>query len=294
MADSNTVLMNLDSKDGTPVLPADWPYAASVTPYYPHVVSHTLIRPLKGVKTIRLKSLELPITSDNVRFQNQSTRLGLVIYASGVEVQTVVAALTTTTYTSIATLVADLNASIVAQGLSMLGGSAVPVVSYVSSATGGASGIPKIIITWAGATGIYTFKVITNGTLYNMGKILLGFNGTETVNAGNASYPTSLISSFSPTLNPDNYYNVQVYSNQMNLSSVNNSSTSATFKLPISATKGVIMFWNDLMGFEQTRDVEGGVAILNSLTVRITDRWGYDLMQQADFSVTLQIECESF
>ena len=112
--------------------------------------------------------------------------------------------MTPSNYTSITTLLADINTQLAA--LTPRNGSNV-VLSYELVN----NNIYKVRATWAGATGNWTFKMVYNPSLYmyRMGEVLLGFT-VDQVSSG-----TTLTARNAPNLNPDNYYNLSIYSNQL-------------------------------------------------------------------------------
>lgn len=274
---STSILLNLDSKDGTFI--ADSTFTALQAGANPHIVNHTLIRPLQNVSKISLKSVELPITADNCRASNNTLRFAVRQVTGGTGSASVT--LTNANYTSITDLLTAMNAQFASQPL--------PCGSPVVMTYGLVNGLYKVSATCANSTGAYTIGVLRSTTIETQFRLtdVLGFTGQET--AANLSVSAT----FGVNLNYDNYYNLLIYSNSLNFSSVNNTAVASTFKIPINAIKGTILFWNDQSGFKQSRDV-GWLGVLNNLTVQITDKWGYDLPCLAQFSLTLELECDSF
>lgn len=276
---SSTIILNLDSKDGT--FGTDTTFTERQPGAIPHIVNHALIRPLQNVKKISLKSVELPITADNIRASNYTTNFTVTEFQNGLSISGADVIFTNTNYTDIASLLTDINAQLATQ--TFVCGTPV-VLTYVL-----VDGLYKVVATCANATGITTFRVLRSATINTKFRMtdILGFTGQE-VQVG-----TSITATYGVNLNYDNYYNLSIYSNQLNFSSTNNTGVPATFKIPINAVNGTILFWNDFAGFRQARTV-GSIGTLNNLTVEITDKWGYHLPCLAQFSLTLELECDSF
>ncbi len=71
-----------------------------------------LFNPLRNIKNIYLKSLEMPITFDNIRSDNTSNVISLKVNNNVIN-----ASLSTKNYTNINTLLSDINAALVASNI---------------------------------------------------------------------------------------------------------------------------------------------------------------------------------
>lgn len=276
MQTTKKVLLSLDSKDGV-FSPVEADFAIQLPGIKMHSCSHTLTRPIKNVSAISLKSVELPITSDNVRTVNYSYALWMQTFNGGDVWQPVVAVMEPGNYTTAASLVAALNTAFT--NLNMISGFK-PTASY--NLIG--NNIYKIVISWAPLANVGSYLRVSGGPTRRAALSLLGFTGDE------VAVGTTVTATYGINLNPDYYYNVSIYNNQIGFTSVSNTSV-GTFKVPINVTKGTIQFWTDETSFKQRREVEGSAsATMNDLTVRITDRWNFDIPYLTEYSLTLEIE----
>ena len=228
-----------------------------------------LSTPLRNIKKINLKSVEIPIGWNNIR---ANSRLNIIGLATGYNATTKTYAniysvsLPDKTYSNIATLITDINLAFF---------SYYPSVNIVFTLTNG-----YINITSTNSTVFtnYIYVVPTNLTY------LLGFRSNYDI--------YSLRSTTAPAvymLNIDNYINMYI----SNLSSSNTHNANGVishFKIITNSINGVIYYVAENNSFEQSISVNPSIPITN-LSVILTDRYGYSLNSSGlDWSFSLEFE----
>lgn len=216
-----------------------------------------LSNPIRKVKSIALKSLELPVAFSNIR-------ANLNVFSILMGGTTYSITLTPSVYTSMATLCSDLTTAFNAN-------------SIPSKPTFSVSG-NYVIIT---VSGNVSYSVVQT----NMSRYILGFNGNQA-----SSYATNSVitGQYNYLLNVDNY--VSIYINNIPHSSMSFSNKLSTFKIPLNCISGVVYFTADDNTFHQKVFVYDDNFVLDKLNVQVLDRFGYLLNNNGlDFSMTLEI-----
>ena len=211
-----------------------------------------LFNPLRNIKNIYLKSLEMPITFDNIRNDNNSNAISLrvnnnVIYAS----------LSTKNYTNINTLLSDINAALVSSNITFT------IVDGIVSIN-----FPIIATIRIENTVLMTYVLgFPKNTIYS---------STNKVTATN-NY----------NLNYDNYLSLY-----LDIPSSNNASSNKkiSFKIPLNALENMVFYLGDNSTFSQSIKISDPNFVLAQFQITVFDRFGYNISQCLDYTFTLGIE----
>jgi hypothetical protein len=240
----------------------------SSSTYNPYSTKYTLNSPIKSVRQLRLKSIELPLTLCNIRTGSTNTlslRVNSTTYTITISEQLI---------TSIDTLISVVNAAVLA---------AIPAYSIVFS-------LP---------TDTYKLQLVTNVsiTIYetNLIHYIMGF--TTSTSTGTTVSSGTLVKTVSSgsTTTADGSYNLTV-DNYLNFIITNlpgSTSTASgipcTFKIPLNSGYNSIYYWAD--NISSTQWIDTGIDFdLSSLSVQIKDRFNNDINPNGgDYSFTLQI-----
>ena len=222
----------------------------------------TLNSAYKNIKRVSLKSLEMPIVFTNIRNDNTSNYIKMGIGPSNFTI-----VLPNTNYTSIQSLIADLNTyAVVVPALYR------PVFSVVNT------GITSVIrITFPSPFNFYILDSLLANTVLGFPKG--SFN--DNAKTGVASYVQG---SYSYNLNYDNF--VSLY---LNIPSTNTSSGNRliSYKIPLNALQGMIFYLGQNNSFEQSVIISDPNYVLTSLKVQVFDRFGYPITNSVDYTFTL-------
>ena len=211
-----------------------------------------LFNPLRNIKNIYLKSLEMPITFDNIRNDNNSNAISLrvnnnVIYAS----------LSTKNYTNINTLLSDINAALVSSNITFTIVDGIVSINFPIIAT----------------------IRIENTVLMNY---VLGF-------PKNTIYPSTnkVTATNNYNLNYDNYLSLY-----LDIPSSNNASSNKkiSFKIPLNALENMVFYLGDNSTFSQSIKISDPNFVLAQFQITVFDRFGYNISQCLDYTFTLGIE----
>ena len=218
-----------------------------------------LFAPLRNVKRIHLKSLELPITFPNIR-------------ASGTLNQIVLKTNTSITYT---VSIAEGNYNTLSTLLTAINNAFVGVIPS-TTVTFAQIGSSNRISCTATTSTFTSFTFIDT----SLSKVVLGFR--------NPTYGSLVVNSkVDFVLNIDNYISMYL----SNVNNINNSNRLCSFKVPVSSGNGVIQFTGDQSGFKQSIDLGSEGQVINSLQVKIYDRFNQQILSNnADYSFTLAFE----
>jgi hypothetical protein len=171
-------------------------------------------------------------------------------------------ALTAKVYSSISTLLTDLNSAIATLGLPT---TMVIAISSRDSA--------KLMIT-LGAAQSLTIN-FTNFSKYILG--LANLTSITAVSYGSQNY----------LLNCDNYISLSL-ANLPTISNNNYNGVISSFKIPLNCTSNVVFYEQDNSSFTQYLEIADSNYVINNLNVQIVDRWGGVLSAQGlDYSFTL-------
>jgi len=214
--------------------------------------SFRLFNPLRNIKNIYLKSLEMPVVFDNIRNDNTSNIITLKVNNSVISVK-----LETKNYSNINTLLTDINTLLVASNITFT------IVNSIVSIN-----IP-----------IIADVVIDNSVLINN---VLGFPKDTRYTS------TKKITAVSKyTLNYDNYLSLY-----LDIPSSNNSSSNKliTFKIPLNALENMVFYLGDNSTFTQSIRISDANYILSQFRITVYDRFGYTISQCIDYTFTLGID----
>ena len=234
------------------------------------------IDPMKLIKKIYLKSLELPITVDNFRapystfyysltFNNITTLYNFTLPDK--------------TYVSIFNLLSDLNASCVLNIQPKLQANEICPIFSTSITE-----LNKINMTIV--MNNTTFNLIDNGII----KYYLGYNTNAKITTTQILLQKTTIYNFHVVYNLvlDNYYNFIF--NNINTISKNNDNSQSDYKLCINSLSNNVYFANELTSFQQHVLITDKNLILNKLDIIITDKYNFILTSYMNWSFTLEFE----
>ena len=225
----------------------------------------TLKNPIKKIKSLSLKSVELPILFYNVRSSNSTNTFTFTFTYSSWTNQAVTVTITESNYT-ITTLLSALNTAI---------STAITSYSGLTLTISNNSTTNKLYFTTnASSMSFNSSQLITN---------MLGFtSGSQTISA------SSIYSSGVYNVNLDNYLNMYFYNIPNESTNVNG--FNSTFKVPCNATFQQVLYVNENSNFKQLISLKDDYFVLNALYVQIYDRFGYSLNpNNGNYSFTLEI-----
>jgi hypothetical protein len=265
-------LLNFDTINATQLYTEFTDYTTYPTPYK---CSFNLQRPFKKIKSIALKSIELPITFSNVRKTNWSSFMVLnFTYGSW----------TNQHFEPYLTLTGDLNFTDVSDLLTHLNDNI-----QMQIASSGYTGFQLSIAYDSYAQRVYFTTNATAITITStvLGVTMLGFiAGSQTISGGVITAPMA------PNLNYDLYVNMEL-SNVPAVEPCNVNGFNGSFKLALPVVFEQILFWTENMNYRQAIRVDNDALVLNSIFVHFTDRFGKLINQNNGFySFTLEIEEE--
>lgn len=268
--------INLDSKDSTYSTTQTYnSYVFDITSLVNAPNSYncewSLRIPIEKVKRIWLKSIELPLNFGTIRSSNGSNTITVTTTATGLGGSTYTISLYDKIYTSISTLLSDINSAFA---------TAYPAVNIVFALI--SNGLPNNgfvqISTSSSAiftSGIYIQPGILANTILGFDKI---FDGTINIRYAKNSY----------LLNPDNYINL--YLPNLSSGDMNINGVPSSFKIPLVSTTNTVLFTSSNIAFDQYITVSN-VNVINKVQAVITDRWGFNINSRGlDYSMTLAFE----
>ena len=253
-------LLHLDSIDGINN------YDPILKSYHCYNTNILINNPLKNIKEISLKSLEMPLFFNNIRTANNSNVFTFKIYIN-TNIISITCTIPEDNYTSINSLLDSLNNSIALE-LEIYDG-----VSVVFTLTNNY----YITITHNCSSLTLEKNILTNN--------ILGFKSD--------TYNTQTITTTNfYCLNVDNYINLYI-TNLNSGSDTNANGRLLTFKIILPQVNGNILFIGESNTFIQTISITDPYFVLNSLNIIILDRFGFPINGgNANFSFTLGINYE--
>ena len=250
---SKTQLIHFDSIYASQLGSSGSPYAAQ----------YLMNQQFRHIKRVSLKSVEIPVGFSNVRSASTAT-LSLLVNGTSYS-----AVLAEKNYTTIATLIADLN----------------------TACTGLVSGVTIVFALTTSLTTPSRLKITTTATTFsvvdtNLSKYILGFRAARDALASGV-YAAS---SSNYNLNADNYVSMYIPSlNGMNASMVGG--LQSTFKIPLNSITNQVYFYFEGSSFPQGVDIRDPNFVLTNLVVYVLDRFGAALSPNGlDYSFTLELE----
>jgi hypothetical protein len=214
--------------------------------------SFKLFNPVRNIKNIYLKSLEMPVVFDNIRNDNTSNLLTLKVNNSTISIK-----LETHNYTNINTLLSDINTLLASSNITLT------VLNGVVSIN-----LP-----------IIADVVIENSVLINT---VLGFPKDTPYTSKNK---ITAVNKY--TLNYDNYLSLY-----LDIPSSNNASSNRliSFKIPLNALGNMVFYLGDNSTFSQSIKLSDKNYVLTQFRITVYDRFGYTISQCLDYTFTLGIE----
>ena len=280
-------ILNLDSSYSNYILNSKNTTGNTLNSFH---TSFPLNERFSKINQIIFKSIELPITFANIRTGSTNSfnfLLNSVLYTIPI---------TSTNYTSISTLIIDVNALL---------------VKYLT--------LPTVIVLSLNSSNKLqfkisnlrpcTFSIVDN----NFSNYILGFRSTNLLvdSVGETTYNVTMVNGISTTiivtgflsstsyyymtasstynLSPDNYIS-------MHISNVNCASTLVngklcTFKIPISTLYSSILFYSDTSRYPQTIINKDKNLNVDNLVITLYDRWGFNLSSEGlDYTLSLIID----
>ena len=217
----------------------------------------TLTSSMSNVRTIKLKSMEIPIAFQNIRngLNTFTLNMGSTNYSITIPPNN---------YSSIATLCTDIT--------TLFNSSSIPNNPTFTS-TGN-----KILIT---VTGNVNFNVVQS----NLSRYILGFNGNQI--SSYSSTNSTITSQFNYLLNVDNYINM--YLADIPYSNNTSNGLIASFKIPLNAVNNVVYFFGEENSFSQSLDITNPTFVISQIKVKLIDRFGNVLDNNGvDYSFSLE------
>lgn len=230
----------------------------------PMNTNFTITNPKRQIRSISLKSLELPISFTNIRSGSMS-QFGIVISGTTYSIT-----LNNKVYTSVSALLTDINNAF--SGLT-LPNSGVLTLSNVGN----------FLLCTLACSAPTIFSIVSTQMSY----YVLGLKNTGTlITSGNN---TSILGNNNILLNVDNY--IIMYFPSIPTSTMTSTNGSLChFKIPLNATNGVVFYEGDNATFKQSVEITDSNYIFLNLKVQFFDRFGNSLINGLDYSFTLEID----
>ena len=265
----------------------------SVTASHSYDTRMLIASQIKNIRSISLKTVEIPFLAQNVRSTNKSNIMYFYVKYNTFE-NWLTITLKDKNYTSITTLLADINTALSAKIATITNMSGFTMVLYVNPLD-----TSKIVVKAnpdaQGADPYNSFGI------YDIGKLvrnILGYAYTSPSSsiAGDASVRNADTYSYVNCTNcynlqPDNYFNMHFTNIETSPSNANGKSS--TFKIPMSGSFGEVIYHSETDGSEQIIYIDRPNTNLSYLNMVITDRWGFPVYGfGSQISFTLNIEYE--
>ena len=220
----------------------------------------TLSNPLRNVKNIYLKSIEMPISFNNIRASNSTNVFVITIHGNGFTTRrpVLINEFNCTTITSLLTAINE-QLSIV-----------LPSVSFHS--------VDK-----------YVYLKLTdlpNNTVVNflpskLLSVILGFTQLSYTVTNEIKADNSYLLAY------DNY--LSLYLQDIPVKSTGYSNQLISYKIPLNAVNGIVYYLQELNSFSQCVEITDKNYILNRLRVVVYDRFGLPITNGLDYSFSLAV-----
>jgi len=250
-------ILHLDSLDG--ILNYD-PILRTKHCYNTNILVN---KPIPNIKEISLKSIEMPLFFNNIRTANNSNVFSFSFSFGVYNNIPISCSIPESNHITITSLINALNSSIVSALNLYIN---VSCILYYSD---------------------YYISIQHNFTSLTLNKniltnYILGFN--------TGTYTTSpIITTNFYCLNVDNYINLYI-TNLNSGSDTNANGRLLTFKIPLNAVNGQILYLGESNTFIQTISITDPYFVLSSLNIMILDRFGFPINGgNANYSFTLGI-----
>ena len=245
---------------------------------------------IENVRSISLKTFEIPIYFPNIRTGSTSTFsfiLNMVTYNLN---------LSENNYTTIDALILDINTMI----LTYVALELVTIVLTINSSN-------KVLITIKNARPV-TFTIIDT----NLSKYILGLSSSNILLDSSAISITTVTTirgvsntiTMMPVLSSSSYYYligskpynlsidnyISMFIPRISSSSCMGNNTNITFKIPLNSIYNSILFLNEYNSLKQEIEIYDKSLILNEIDVILYDRFGNNLNNKDDYSFTLSVK----
>ena len=223
--------------------------------------------PIRNIKRIYLKSIEIPLGFNNIRSSSKTNVIAVATTYDGTTFSNIYSiSLPDKTYASISVLIADINSTFL---------SLYPSVNIVFSVVNG------YITVTSTSSAIFTNNIYIVPT--NLSYMLGYRNGLNVLSTRINTAATVYM------LNVDNYINMYI-TNLSAQASHNQNGVLCHFKIITNATSGVVYYSSENNSYIQSIEVNSSIPI-QSINVVMTDRWGYSLNSSGlDYSFSLAFE----
>ena len=223
--------------------------------------------PLRNIKKIYLKSIEIPIGFNNIRANSKTNIIGVATGYDGTSYINIYSiTLADKTYTSITSLISDINLAFA---------TLYPSVNIIFAVSN------SYITVTSSSSSTFTTNIYVVPTNLSY---MLGFRNNLNTMA------TRLITSACVyMLNVDNYINMYI-TNLSAQATHNNNGVCSHFKIITNTTNGVVYYSSESNSYQQCIEVNHQIPLTN-LNVVLTDRWGYSINASGlDYSFSLMFE----
>jgi hypothetical protein len=220
----------------------------------------TLSNPLRNVKNIYLKSIEMPISFNNIRASNSTNLFVITIHGNGFTTRrpVLINEFNCTTITSLLTAINEQLSTV------------LPSVSFHS--------VDK-----------YVYLKLTdlpNNTVVNflpskLLSVILGFTQLHYTVTNEIKADNSYLLAY------DNY--LSLYLQDIPVKSTGYSNQLISYKIPLNAVNGMVYYLQELNSFSQGVEITDQNYILNRLRVVIYDRFGETITNGLDYSFSLAV-----
>jgi hypothetical protein len=260
-----TQFLHFDTANSTYIYDKNNTAGKTLTPYK---TQFTMNQYFRNVKRVYLKSVEMPVGFANVRTGSTDT---FIFSMNGTSYTCV---LPEKTYTTIGTLLSDLNTIIATKSLPC---TMVLSLSLVATTP------MKLVITFTG-----TMPTSFNITDTNFSKYVLGFRAIyDNSFVSGGSYYNATYANYN--LNADNY--ILMYIPTLNSLNASMSGQQSTFKIPLNSETNLTYFYFDGSSFTQFVDITDSGLNFSNITVILYDKFGNNMNPNgADYSFTFAIE----
>jgi hypothetical protein len=216
----------------------------------------TLSNPLKHVQRLFLKSIEIPISFNNIRSANGTNTFQITIQSNTYTITIIEG-----NYTSITTLLTVLNAQL---------NIVLPYISFSYSSS-------NVILNFTG----YAPNTIVSFNSSRLLSVVLGFTKLS-YTVTNAFHADN-----NYLLAYDNY--ISLYLQDIPVKSTGYSNQLISYKIPLNAVNGMVYYLQELNSFSQCVEITDQNYILSRLRVVVFDRFGANISNGLDYSFSLAV-----
>ena len=220
----------------------------------------TLSNPLRNVQKIYLKSIEMPISFNNIRASNHTNVFVITIHGNGFTTRrpVLINEFNCTTITSLLTAINE-QLNIV-----------LPSVSFHS--------VDKYVY--------LKLTELPNNTVVNflpskLLSVILGFTQLSYTVTNEIKADNSYLLAY------DNY--LSLYLQDIPVKSTGYSNQLISYKIPLNAVNGMVYYLQELNSFSQCVEITDQNYILNRLRVVVYDRFGETITNGLDYSFSLAV-----